>query len=135
MRDVLRVYATISNGPFALTLSLEMEDLKNWANEIVASTFAKQVIVLRSVPVHVPGLMTFAINSIIIKNPYSGLLPNAYNSGANSSWDDTASSALLASVAFRLAQHNVLDNASAVMAQAAFMRQGVRGAVNEVTGW
>jgi hypothetical protein len=73
--------------------------------------------------------------AVVIQNSFSGLLPNAYNAGANSNWDDTASSALLASAAYRLAHFGVLNNEVAMINRAAWIRQGIQGALDKKTGW
>lgn len=80
-------------------------------------------------------MMSLHVCAMNVQNSHSGLLPNAYNAGANSNWDDTASSALLASAAYRLAQFGVLNNEVAMINRAAWIRQGIRGALDKSTGW
>jgi hypothetical protein len=110
VQNIGSVYATIRFSLYAQESKKELKDLATWANEIIVATFAHQ-------------------------NASSGLLPNAYNAGANSYWDEAASTALLAATAFRLAQMGILKKEKSIIAKAEFMRKGIRNQLNKESGW
>ncbi|KAM0752065.1 hypothetical protein T439DRAFT_312181 [Meredithblackwellia eburnea MCA 4105] len=103
-----RVLATLMYSPYAATYSSQINDLTTWTNEITTAAF-KQI------------------------NTKTNLLPNYYSS--TSTFDDSASSALMAATVYRLASLGKLNNQSAQITTAELIRKAVYGNVVASTGW
>ena len=106
---ITRVLATLEHSTYYGMLAPEIAELAGWANEIVGATFTKL-------------------------NAETGLLPNTYDEGIET-FDDAASSALLAATAYRLATLGVLESESEQIQQAEKIRQAVYGKLSTETSW
>ncbi|GAA5935802.1 uncharacterized protein JCM15063_001809 [Sporobolomyces koalae] len=107
---MVRVAATIQNSQYAGQFANEIGQLKSWAKDILDGSFA-------------------------FVRQGDGLLPNYFDDPA--SFVDTAGSALLAAIAYRLA---ALDHASstdytALLTVAAKIRASVNARIDTSTGW
>ncbi|KAM0747198.1 hypothetical protein T439DRAFT_328960 [Meredithblackwellia eburnea MCA 4105] len=102
-----RVLATMMHCSDSEDYSSQISDLSSWINEILSATFSQ-------------------ISSS------SNLLPNYYHS--SSTFSDAASSALLASVVYRMASLGELSNTSLINT-AEKVRQAVNSAATSNSGW
>lgn len=63
----------------------------------------------------------------------SGLLPNAYK--VETTFGDSASTALILSTVYRMASLNILNNRAALISQAEEIRQIVYSKIDTESGW
>ncbi len=105
---ITRVYATIKHSPYAAQYEDELEDLANWATDILEHAFDE----VRS----------------------TNLLPNVFGVDPGATFSDGGASALLASVAYRLAALGVIPDDGSLINTAEKIRLAVEAGVGS-DGW
>ena len=102
------MYATIKHSPYAAQYESELKDLANWATDILENAFDE----LRP----------------------SNLLPNVFGVDPSATFSDAGASALLASVAYRLAVLDVIPDNGSLIETAEKIRRAVESGVGS-DGW